>query len=118
MSKTKAMSKINVYSVAQTVGLMPYQPLQNFDVYYPTIDDLCTLGTYDEHGHISYSEFDLAYLCWVTRPLHPESLTKDQRRTMRYAAQLLADYANGTLNEDEDLDEAVAAEIFARHGLK
>ena len=100
--------------VGKTVSFMQYQPMQDWDFYYPSIEELDKLGTVDENGNIQYDEYEMAFLAWVTRPADPSAVSEEQKQVMRYAIQLRMEFENGIAEDDEDEYEAKKA-ILAKY---
>lgn len=103
--------------VGRTVSFMKYQPLQDYDFFYPTLEELDSLGTIDENGDVQYDEYELAFLAWVTRPADPASVSEEYKHIMRYAIQLRADFASAVSNHDAQ-EEAAKMAILAKYNKK
>ena len=101
--------KEQVLKVQNTCAFMTYRQGQDFDYYYPTVDDVNKLGHVNDNGDFEYSDNDLAFLIWVINPSDPYSTSPEYRKVRDYIIQLLSDYVF-----EPDLDEA---EIEAKRQL-
>lgn len=101
--------KEQVLKVQNTCAFMTCRQGQDFDYYYPTVDDVNKLGHVNDNGDFEYSDNDLAFLIWVINPSDPYSTSPEYRKVRDYIIQLLSDYVF-----EPDLDEA---EIEAKRQL-
>lgn len=106
-----------VIKVMRTASLMQYQPGQDYDYYYPSVEQLHQLGHMDESGNIKYNETDLAFLAWTLHPIDPDNISNDQKQCMTVAAQLLNDYIAEPIDDDEEEKQAMA-EILRKYNQK
>ena len=116
---TKEERQEQVMHIVQTVSLMRYQPGQDYDYFYPTMDQLYSLGTVKEDGTLELTETDIAFLAWVMHPIDPESISAEQRQSMTIAAQLIQDYIEQPEQVVIDDEERQAmAELLAKYNKK
>ncbi|MBQ7430233.1 hypothetical protein [Butyrivibrio sp.] len=106
--------------VGRTVSFMQYQAMQDYDYYYPSIEELNNLGTVDANGNIQYDEYELAFLVWVTRPADPEHVSEEQKAIMAYAIQLRMEFEAGFTESDQEYDakKALLAQYAAKAGQR
>ena len=109
------LNEEQILNIAKTVMSMDSQPGKDLDSYYPTCEELDSLGKV-VNGLREYSTYDIAFLIWVQQPIDPMALTAEQQKVNEYAVKLLADYINRRPVEDPENEYKHLADICKQHG--